>query len=113
MYNVLQDKSINHLDMLVISHFHDDHIGGLAKVLTWASSVDKVLAPVDYYESDTFIDLNQQLSVNGCRISVPSVGDKYKLGSAEIEILDLGTQGNDSIVLLIRYISDVSDRIPD
>ncbi len=33
----------------------------------------------------------------------PSVGRKYKLGSAEVKILDFGNIGNESIVLLVKY----------
>lgn len=40
VYDVLEDKGVQHLQILAISHPHQDHIGGLAKALTYASKID-------------------------------------------------------------------------
>ncbi|MCR5135573.1 MAG: MBL fold metallo-hydrolase [Oscillospiraceae bacterium] len=104
VYGVLVDKGIQRLDYLVISHLHTDHYGGLIKALTYASSIGKTLANTDYSDNSRFRSLEHQLAINGTSISVPHVGDKFTLGSAEIEVIDVASEdANDSLVLLITY----------
>lgn len=104
VYNVLEEKGIQHLDILVISHMHADHIGGLPKALTYASKIDKTLANSSYGQTATFRKMEHELGINGAKITVPHVGDKYQFGSAEIEVVDVASSSeNDSLVLMITY----------
>lgn len=103
VYSVLEEKNIKHLDILVASHLHEDHIGGLWKPLTYASEIDLTLSTSEHSDSEHFSKFSRELGVNGAEITIPTVGDKYKLGSAEIEIIDIGSSGNESIVMLITY----------
>lgn len=104
VYNVLEEKGIQHLDILVISHMHADHIGGLPKALTYASKIDKTLANSSYGQTKAFRKLEHQLGINGAKITVPHAGDKYQFGSAEIEVVDVASSSeNDSLVLMITY----------
>ena len=55
----LRKKGINKLDMVVLTHPHDDHVGGLPEVLG-AIKVDSVLEPGFVFESEAyqrFLDL--------------------------------------------------------
>ena len=104
VYSVLEERGIQHLDVLAISHLHADHIGGLIKALTYATKIDKTISNSDYSEKDTFRKLEHQLAINGAHITVPREGQKYKLGSAEIEVVYAASESeNDSLVLLITY----------
>ena len=104
VYSVLQEKQIQHLDILAISHLHDDHMGGLIKALTYASQIDLTLSNSDYRDNQTFRDVEHQLGINGATITVPHTGEKFTLGSAEIEVVDCeSVTDNDSLVLLITY----------
>ena len=105
VYFTLVENNIQHLDILAISHFHDDHIGGLTKALCYASKIDKTIANANYREdSKTFKEVEHQLGINGSQITVPNIGDKFKLGSADIEVVDVAAESaNDSLVLLITY----------
>ena len=105
VYNVLEEKGIQHLDILVISHMHADHIGGLPKALTYASKIDKTLANSSYGQTKAFRKLEYQLGINGAKITVPHVDDPpLQLGSAEIEVVDVASSSeNDSLVLMITY----------
>ncbi len=103
VYNTLVDYSVNHLDILVVSHVHDDHVGGLAKALTYASTIDLTLCTTDNTRSQAFEDFHRELITDDGKITVPRIGSKYKLGSATVEVLDYGADNNDSIVLLITY----------
>lgn len=104
VYSVLEEKGIQHLDILVLSHLHADHIGGLAKALTYASKIDKTLANSDGNGKETFKKVEHELYNNGAQITVPHTGDIYKLGSAVVEVVDVeSTTDNDSLVLMIIY----------
>lgn len=104
VYNVLKEQNIQCLDILAISHLHADHIGGLAKALTYATKIGVTISNSDYSETDTFKKLSHELAINGSQITIPSVGDEYKLGSATVEVIDVcADEENDSLVLLITY----------
>ena len=55
VYNVLEEKGIQKLDILAISHMHGDHIGGLVKALTYASSIKLTLSNTANSSSTTFL----------------------------------------------------------
>lgn len=104
VYSVLVENDIKHLDILVASHLHADHIGGLIKALTYATKIDLTISNTDYSDTEVFRKFNHELSINGSSITVPNVGDTYQLGSAEVEVVDVcAEEGNDSLVLLITY----------
>lgn len=104
IYSVLAENDIKHLDILVASHLHADHIGGLIKALTYATKIDLTISNTDYSDTEVFRKFNHELSINGSSITVPYVGDKYELGSAAVEVIDVCAEaGNDSLVLLITY----------
>ncbi|MCQ2439492.1 MAG: MBL fold metallo-hydrolase [Oscillospiraceae bacterium] len=104
VYQVLEEKGIQHLDVLAFSHLHEDHIGGLIKALSYATKIDKTIGNSDYSNKETFRKFEHELGINGDKITVPHTGDKFKLGSAEIEIIDVSAATeNDSLVLMITY----------
>lgn len=104
VYSVLEENGIQKLDILVVSHLHTDHYGGLTKALTYASSIGVTLSNAEYKDSKTFRDFEHQLQINGSQIAVPAPGDTYELGSATVEVIDSSAEeANDSLVLLITY----------
>lgn len=105
IYTVLKDKNISHLDIIVGSHAHEDHIGGIAGALNFADA-DLILCPTDQYDSDAFDNFKKYAEKNGNGIVIPNAGDTYSLGSSLIEILGVNTDvstNNSSIVLMITY----------
>lgn len=105
MYAFLKQYSINHLDIVVATHAHEDHVGGIAGALNYASA-GLILSPVQNYDSEAFADFAKYANQNGNGIKVPSIGETYSLGSATVTILGMnaGSEVNDSsIVLKITY----------
>lgn len=105
IYSVLKKADINHLDIVAATHAHEDHVGGLAGAFNYAAA-DVTLCPADSYDSEAFSDFKKYCDEKGGGITIPSVGDEYKLGSASVQILGVngGEDTNDtSIILKIIY----------
>jgi len=105
IYSVLKKQGISHLDLVVASHPHADHAGGLAAAFQ-AAEAELVLCSTTDASGETFQNFSRYASQKGNGIQVPEAGMVYPLGSAQVEILGLNAapEGNDSsIILKVTY----------
>lgn len=107
IYTYLKNHDVTHLDYIIATHAHEDHVGGLAGALNFATA-GIAYCPVTSYNSKAFSNFVKYLDNQGVEITLPSAGDSFMLGSASVEILapitypQSGTN-NSSIVLKIVY----------
>ena len=105
IYSILKSEEVENLDIVIASHPHQDHVGGLSAAYQDAV-IERILSPVTFYDGDAFYDLIKYVKLYGGSLEVPKIGDTYKLGAATIEILGLNADdkiNNSSIICKITY----------
>lgn len=110
VYNyVRKTLRLQHIDYVISTHPHLDHVYGLSSVLN-AAPVDLLLSPVLKWDSKAFEYMLKYAEKQGTPISVPQEGDTLQLGSATVTILhcwpeaiDYGRTNDSSIVVRIDY----------
>lgn len=104
---MLKDYEVDDLDYLILTHPHEDHVGGADAVLA-GFDVKKVISPDIGADSKTWRDVVDAIEAEGCMDITASVGATYTLfDGCKFEILgpvDADTDlNNASIVLRLDY----------
>lgn len=105
MYTYLKRYGVSHLDYVIGTHAHEDHIGGIAGALQYAT-VSEVYCPVKTYNSKAFENFVRSVTNRGASITVPKAGTSFSLGSASVKILAVNAASgtnNTSIVTRVTH----------
>ena len=106
VYTVLKKNGVTHLDYVVCTHAHEDHVGGLSGALE-ACTAGTVYCPVTDYDSKAFRNFSDRVAEQNCELTVPKAGETFALGGAEVEFLACDPEAEDtnntSIVLRVSY----------
>ena len=78
MYTILKNTGVTNLDIVVGSHAHEDHIGGLPGALNYATA-DLILCPVTSYDTKAFRDFVKYANLKGNGIVVPRIEQSIRL----------------------------------
>ena len=103
----LKKHSISHLDYVICSHAHDDHVGGLPGALSVATA-GAVYAPKTENDIKSYQSFKSKAQAQGLTIQNPVPGSSIKFGSSTVAFLGPITENssdlnNTSIVLKITY----------
>jgi beta-lactamase superfamily II metal-dependent hydrolase len=94
------------LEVMVATHPHADHIGGLIDVLN-AFQVEQIWHNGETSESKTYTDFMTAVNSEGAQVHIAKRGDRITAGALSLLVLNprtlAGTTNNNSIVLSLSY----------
>lgn len=94
----LAAHGINHLDLVVMTHPHDDHAGGLIDVLQ-AVKVDLLVHNGQPLDSDIYAQVAALIESSGVETHVARGGDQLPFGSLVLDVLSPVAISEDNINL--------------
>jgi competence protein ComEC len=104
--NYLQNKGIQHINLVVATHPHSDHIGGLVQVLN-AIPVDKVITNGQPHTTSVYENFLDAIASAKAEYVEVKRGDTITLGSLVFNVLNpvstTGDINNNSVVLKLVY----------
>jgi len=103
----LKKHSVYHLNYIVCTHAHEDHVGGLAAALS-VTKVSKVFAPRTESNIKAYQNFKSKVINQGCTIETPTPGDFLDFGSSTVLFLgpvheNVSDINDTSILLKITY----------
>ena len=107
LVNYIKEKlNISKLDYVVGTHPHEDHIGGLDDIIN-NLEVKEVYLPEAMTTTKTFEGVLDAIVNKNLEITVPTIGEKFNLGEAKLEVIYTGTGEKDlneaSIILKMNF----------
>ena len=102
----LEQQGVQELTTVVCTHAHEDHVGGLPSVLAVYPTA-AVYAPTKTYASNVYDDFMYYVDQQGLEVTIPSPGDTFTLGTANVTVMgptqSYADTNDTSIVLMVEF----------
>lgn len=103
----LKKYNVSHLNYVICSHAHDDHVGGLPGALSVANA-DAVYAPKTENDIKAYRSFKSKVAAQGLTIKNPIPGETIDFGSSKVTFLgpvheNVSDLNDTSIILKISY----------
>lgn len=106
LVDYLKKNNINHFSYVIGTHAHEDHIGGMSKIID-NFDIDTFYMPNVMTTTKCFEDILDSLLEKKLKFSTPNIGDEFDIDEAHIKILYVGEDSdnlnNSSIVFKLTY----------
>lgn len=107
IFEELDERGIKDIDVLVATHPHADHIGGLQSIIE-TYSIGAVYMPDKKSDSKTYKNLIKTIDANGIQIIEAYAGLSFTLGEAECMIVSPEKNAdedanNESVTIFLDY----------
>ena len=106
IYSYLRDLGIEKIDIMVLTHPHSDHVGGLSAALS-ACDTGIIYTPIYYYNDPAFLRFRDMAAERNLPFVMPLSGTSFSFGDARVTVLApyklFGDTNDNSLVLRIAY----------
>ena len=107
IYSFLRNTlCLDHIDIMIATHPHTDHVGGLSAALN-ACSVDVLYTPVIDCDTAAWQSVLKYAKKQGTSVIIPKANDEFDLGDADVRILGPLWYHNDlnnmSLIIKVTY----------
>ena len=101
----LEELGVDHLDYMVATHPHEDHIGGLPGVMEQIA-VEECWMPEDAADTWTYTHFLEALETHDVAVAVPQPGDTISFGSCTVTVLAplSGAEEHNNNSLVLRVV---------
>ena len=105
--NELDERGITQIDVLISTHPHNDHIGGMQSIIE-SYNVGRIYMPDMASDSNTYEKMMNAIEKNGIPVTEAYAGVSFSFGSASCVIVSPGKNddkdaNNESVVLWLDY----------
>lgn len=103
----IKSQDISKIDILVGSHPHEDHIGGMDNVIN-SFDIGQIYMPRISHTTQTYEDVLTAIKNKGLKVTAPTAGTSFNIGEAKCTILAPTSEkyddlNNYSIVIRLQY----------
>lgn len=110
IYSVLKSRGVEHLDYVIGTHAHEDHVGGITAAFS-ACTVGQAFSPVTVADNVPFNNFKRIAQNQGVELQKPVLDKVYMLGSSRFTVFapreNYEDANNSSIVIRLEYGDNV------
>lgn len=105
----IKSLGITKLNYIIGTHAHEDHIGGIDNIID-NFEVENIMLPPVISNTKTYESVLDSIENKNLEITVPNIGDSFKIGDSTSTIMSIGDENTDcnnsSIVVRTEFYNN-------